>query len=201
VEVDLTEDTTATVSAFHSLFFNLSDPLGFSRTLSSDVDASNVRALGYAYGAELMVQRSLSRRLGGYLSYTLSRSVRKNGRLDSLSAFDRTHVASLALAYDLGRRWRIGGRGAFSTGVPTRHLSVDGPEFVGENRPPPFFRLDLRAEKRWLLGRDAWWAIVAEVLNATASQEIVGRSCNPTRCTDSPVGPLVLPSLGVELGF
>lgn len=201
VEHDVLPDTTASVTLFHSLFFNLSDPLGFSRTISADVDASDVRALGYAAGLELMVHRPLTRKLGGFLSYTLSRSVRSNGRVNSLSAFDRTHVGSVALTYDLGKNYRIGGRALVTTGVPTRTLTVDGPRFAGNNRPSPFFRLDLRAEKRWMLGETSWWAVNAEILNATASQEIVGRSCNPIRCTDSVVGPLVLPSIGAEVAF
>jgi hypothetical protein len=200
VEVDLPEDLTANATVFHQIFFNLSDPLGFSRTISADLDTADIRALGYAYGAEFSLRRPITRRLSGYLSYTLSRSVRSRGRLESLAAFDKPHVASAALGYDLGDRWRIGTRVALASGVPTRELSVDGPRF-GPPRAPPFFRLDLRLDKRFRLGKSGYWGFVAEVLNATASQEIVGRSCNPIRCTDSVIGPIILPSLGLEAGF
>jgi hypothetical protein len=194
-------DITASVTLFHNLFFNLSDPLGFSGTISADVDDADIRALGTAYGAELMLKRRLTRRLGGLLSYTLSRSVRSHGRVESLSAFDRTHVASAALRYDLGKGWNAGARAFLQSGVPTEELTVDGPKFRGEDRAPAFGRLDLRLEKRWVKNDRVWWSVVAEMLNATASQEIIGRSCNAIRCTNSRVGPLILPSIGAEVGF
>jgi hypothetical protein len=207
VETALPDDVTASLTLFDQDFFNLSDPLGVSRTIAFNADVASVRSTGNAYGAELMVRRSLTRRLGGILSYTLSRSVRSWGSVNSLSAFDRTHVASLALGYDLGRRWRIGARGLFASGVPTRTASTNGPSFGGD-RAPSFFRLDLRVEKRWRLGARGYWGLTAEVVNATASTEVVGRSCGTpdaftgvTKCTQSAVGPLVLPSIGVEAGF
>jgi hypothetical protein len=200
VETALPEDVTASLTLFENDFFNLSDPLGFSRTIAANVDVADVRATGYAYGAEVMVRRSLTRKLGGILSYTASRSVRSRGNLNSLSAFDRTHVGSLALGYDLGRRWRVGARALFASGVPTRTLTSSGPEFGGD-RAPPFVRLDLRVEKRWRLGAHGYWGVTAEVINVTASTEVVGRSCSAVRCTQSAVGPLVLPSIGAEAGF
>jgi TonB family protein len=200
VEATLPDDITAGVTLFEHDYFNLSDPLGFSRSIAFNADIADLRATGYAYGAELSVRRSLTRRLGGLLSYTLSRSVRSRSDLNSLSAFDRTHVANVALGYDLGRRWRIGARGLFASGVPTRTLTGSGPKFGGD-RAPSFFRLDLRVEKRWRLGAHGYWGVTAEVINATASTEVVGRQCSVVKCTQSAVGPLVLPSIGVEAGF
>lgn len=200
VELALPDDMTASVTAFDQAFFNLSDPLGFSRTIAANADVADIRTLGRAFGLELMVRRSLTRKLGGILSYTLSRSTRTRDSIDSLSAFDRTHVATLAVGYDLGSGFRAGARGLFSSGVPTRTLTSNGPEFGGD-RAPPYFRLDLRFEKRFRLGKTGHWSITAEVQNATASREVVGRSCNPLRCTELGVGPLVLPNLGVEAGF
>ncbi|HEX7668696.1 MAG TPA: TonB family protein [Polyangiaceae bacterium] len=200
VETLLPEDISASLTLFEHDYFNLSDPLGFSRSIAFNADNADVRATGYAYGAELSVRRSLTRRLGGLLSYTLSRSVRSREDLNSLSAFDRTHVANVALGYDLGRRWRIGARALYASGVPTRTLTGSGPKFGGE-RAPPLFRLDLRVEKRWRLGAHGYWGVTAEVINATAGTEVTGRQCSVVKCTQSAVGPLVLPSLGVEAGF
>jgi hypothetical protein len=200
VAVTLPEDLSGSLTFFDQDFFNLSDPLGFSRSISANADLADIRSTGHAYGMELMLRRALTRRFGGILAYTLSRSVRSRQSIDTLSAFDRTHVASLALGYDLGRRIRIGARGVFSSGVPTETVTTNGPTFGGD-RAPAYFRLDLRFEKRWKLGRTGYWAFTAEVQNATASREIVGRSCNAVRCTELGVGPLVLPNLGVEAGF
>jgi len=67
--------------------------------------------------------------------------------------------------------------------------------------PHPYFRLDLRAKKRWLFSERFWLAAVAELMNATFSQEITERSCNPVRCMEQRVGPIVMPSVGVEAHF
>jgi hypothetical protein len=63
------------------------------------------------------------------------------------------------------------------------------------------FRLDLRLEKRWSLFRTGSLALVAELINATFSREVLRRSCNAAGCTDSLFGPLFLPSLGVEASY
>ena len=65
-----------------------------------------------------------------------------------------------------------------------------------QSRARPFFRIDVRAEKRFVISPSAWWAVVAEVMNATLSDEVVRRPCEPT-CSDDTVGPIVLPSLGL----
>jgi hypothetical protein len=200
VEVLLPGDMMGSVTAFDQIFLNLSDPLGFSRSIAANADVADIRMLGHAVGLEFMVRRSLTKKIGGIFSYTLSRSTRKKDSIESLSAFDRTHVGTLALSYDLGKGWRAGARGIFSSGVPTRTLTINGPEFGGE-RAPPYFRLDVRVEKRFRLGKTGHWAITGEVQNATASHEVVGRSCNALRCTQIGVGPLVLPNVGVEVSF
>jgi hypothetical protein len=59
-------------------------------------------------------------------------------------------------------------------------------------RAAPFFRLDLRLEKRWTVGERAWLSFVAEVMNSTLSKEsFAGQD----------VGPITIPSLGLEAGF
>jgi hypothetical protein len=200
VEVDLPEDVTTSLTFFQQDFFNLSDPLGFSRQATFNADVASLRGTGYAYGTEVMVKRPLTRKLGGILSYTLSRSVRTHDNITSLSAFDHTHVGSVALSYDLGNRFRIGARGLLVSGVPTSHITADGPVFEGD-RGPWYFRLDLRVEKRWRLGQNGYWGFLMEVVNATATREVISRTCSVIRCTEAGVGPLVLPNVGVEAGY
>jgi hypothetical protein len=50
----------------------------------------------------------------------------------------------------------------------------------------------VRLEKRWDLSRDVWLAFVTEIMNATLSQEEFGGQA---------VGPITIPSLGLEAGF
>jgi TonB-dependent receptor-like protein/TonB-like protein len=160
-------------------------------------NAFEVRTLGSSYGLELFVKRRLTSRLGGFLSYTLSRATRSVGDRKFVATFDRTHVANLALAYDLGRRWRAGGRLVFYTGLP----KIPTPDDPDSTRLPPFFRVDVRLEKRWQLGPKAYLSAIAEWMNATLNKESVTSTCNLNGCEAQKIGPVSIPSIGVEGGF
>lgn len=201
VNFDFDANTRMSAELFESIYENLADPLGTTHRLSLDVDASSDRVQGAAYGAEIYIKRKISHRVGGFLSYTFSRSTRSFGRIATLSALDRTHVVNVALAVDLGRRWRLGGRLTGLGGLPVRVATTSGDLHDGSTRSTPFIRLDLRAEKRWNFSRGLWGAAVFELMNATFSQEVTELSCNPIRCTETRVGPIVLPSIGGELHF
>ncbi|MCU0687486.1 MAG: TonB family protein [Polyangiaceae bacterium] len=216
VELDLPADFTATATVFKSIFFNMSDALGATNPDDDDDEVPlgiASRSLGTSHGLELFVRRRLTSRLGGFLTYTLSRSLRSVGREKFPSSFDRAHVLNVALAYDLGRRWRAGGRFVFYTGFPRFDQGGDErggaplppgapplPPDVEElalrrlhpPRQPPFYRVDLRVEKRWQVTNTRWWSLVFEVLNTTLNKEII---------EDEPIGPVTIPSVGVEAGF
>ena len=190
-ELDLTETTTAGLSPFYNVYSNMTDALGTS-TGEGQPDFA-ARSKGRAYGAEVFLRRRLTERLGGFFTYTLSRSERTVAGETFPSGFDRTHVMNAAVSYDLGRGWTAGGRFVFYSGTPvqqTTRTSVTRPDHV--EREPPFFRLDLRGEKRWTLSETAWIAMVVEVMNATLSKESFG---------GEQVGPIVIPSIGAEMGF
>jgi TonB dependent receptor/TonB-dependent Receptor Plug Domain/Gram-negative bacterial TonB protein C-terminal len=183
---------------------------------------SSASVHGRAYGFELLVRRPLSKRLSGWLSYTLSRSLREahfitpqggDAVATVLSDFDRPHVLNAILAYDLGRRWRAGSRFVFYSGTPYSPLSGNVPvPPYNSMRDPPFFRLDVRLEKRWPLGKTGSIAFVFEGQNVTLSKEAsgLGLDCigefttekgGTTKCTRSMVGPITIPSVGVEAFF
>jgi TonB family protein len=182
---------------------------------------SNAPVKGRAYGLELLLRRQLTERIGGLLSYTLSRAERQSHFVtlqgeDAVanvpSDFDRTHVLNFILTGDLGRRWRAGGRFVFYSGVPYSPLSGNVPvPPYNSRRDPPYYRADFRVEKRWALGTDGAIALVFEVLNATLSKEAntLGMDCTgnmtseeyTTQCRRGTVGPLTLPSIGVEAFF
>ena len=178
----------------------------------------NKPAHGVAYGAEVLLRRPLSKRLSGWLSYTLSRSLRDeyfitptggNAAATVPSDYDRTHVLNAVLAYDLGRRWRAGARFVFLSGTPYSNLSGNVPvPPYNDQRTAPFYRVDVRLEKRWALGKHGYIAFIAEVQNVTLSKEqsslglsCVGNQTSPTgpsttQCTPSTVGPLDDPQRG-----
>jgi hypothetical protein len=160
------------------------------------IQALEARTNGTAYGFELYVKRKLTDRVGGFLSYTLSRSTRTYEDQSFVSSFDRTHVVNAALSYDLGRNWRAGGRVVFYTGLPKAPDPTSA-----STRLAPFFRLDVRLEKRWDIGKRFWVSFVLEWLNATLTKEQVGTSCTLQGCQATTVGPITVPSIGVEGGF
>ncbi|WP_437730614.1 TonB-dependent receptor domain-containing protein [Sorangium sp. So ce1335] len=216
VELELPEDITASATVFHNAFFNMTDALG-AAGLDMTEDALTGRALGAATGVELSARRRLTRRIGGFASYTLSRSTRSFGRTTQVTAVDRTHVANLALTYDLGRGYRAGGRAVFYSGLPHRKSDGSipppgsgvpgGPEPTAASPPrwerlPPFLRVDVRLEKRWSIGETGWLAIVLDVLNATLSKEYVPVVCDAFEpCEPEEIGPVTAPILGLEGGF
>jgi hypothetical protein len=167
-----------------------------SRGSQATANAFEVRTRGEAYGLEVFLKRRLTSRLGGFVSYTLSRSVRRYGGREYIATFDRTHVLNTALAFDLGRNWRAGTRFTFYTGLPKPPDPTDP-----SDRLPSFMRVDLRLEKRWQLKGTWWISAVAEWLNATLSKEAVATQCTLAGCTAQMIGPITIPSLGVEGGF
>ena len=176
---------------------------------------------GYAYGLELLARRSLARRLTGWLSYTLSRSRRQENFItlsggDTVttvpSDYDRTHLFNAVLAADLGRHWRAGARVIYYSGSPYSELAgnVPAPPY-NDHRTPSFFRLDVRLEKRWSLGKDRAIAFVLEGQNVTLSKQATPLALDcmgdmmpqggTTQCTVGKIGPLTIPSLGVQAFF
>jgi TonB family protein len=230
IELVLPADFLLSTSAFYTRFWGLTDLSASCFQHSEDMPAmrqpfvppyvcpNNAPVRGQAYGLELMLRRPMTKRLGGWLSYTLSRSTKqarfitRGGGEDMAnvaSEFDRTHVLNAVLSYDLGRRWRAGGRLLFQTGTP--YSKLDGSLAVppyNAFRNPSFYRIDLRLEKRWPLGRDGSFAFVLEGQNVTLRKEVsgLGMDCkgmpgmNET-CKQSSIGPLTIPSVGVEAFF
>jgi hypothetical protein len=214
VEADLPLGITASATFFYNAFFNFSDPFGtvvdgsaqnFTPTGVPSLTVFNQRALGSAVGMEIYVRRRLTERLGGFLAYTLSRSSRQVDGTWFAAHLDRTHVLNAALSWDIGSGFRVGARLAVSSGTPLTHfypapwiaLAGSGP------REPAFARLDVRAEKRWTLGSRGWIAVVLEGQNVTLSREPAGIECYSSPrpgCAPATVGPVTIPSLGIEGG-
>jgi len=114
---------------------------------------------------------------------------------DGILPNDRTHVLNAALGYDLGRGWRAGGRFTYYTGVPNLDAPAGLPEgfrLPSPTREPGFYRIDVRLEKKWTFGETTWLSFVAEVLNVTLNKETV---------RGNEIGPVTIPSIGLEGGF
>jgi hypothetical protein len=199
VKWKLPANVTASATGFRTAYFHALDPIGGARDFSIDRTVLGRRSTISAAGIEIGLSRSLTRSLGGFLSYTLSHSEQTSGRRQSVSGFDRPHVLQLALSYEFGQGIRGGFRSMVYSGVPA--LLLEGaPHFTTDQRGAPYFRLDARIEKRWAIGQNGWWAINGEVLNATSTKEVVRLDCGSV-CVERFAGPVILPSVGVEAGF
>jgi TonB family protein len=218
-----------TGTLYHNVFLNMTDALGAELArdeseLTNDRDSRvDARVLGQSYGLELSAKRPLTQHLAGYFAYTLSRSTRSVGAAKALAAFDRPHVLHAAAAYDLGKRYRVGARLSAYSGMPAELEDDNQDDGGADDRPgsgdngdddepagprgtfqraPPFFRLDLRFEKAWPIGKDgASLALVLELLNATLSKETIEYECRPSGCTGEVIGPVTVPSIGLEAFF
>jgi len=191
----------SSLALFQNAFFNMTDLISLLQLQNTtSKHEQDFRATGHAYGFELMIRRSLSRRVGGFLSYTLSRSLRTSGELEGPATTDRTHVLNLALSGDLGGNWRVGGRWIFYSGIPTQVAYVAAAK--SPPRTPPFWRLDFKVQKRWYIKRpDVWWGLVLEVLNTTLNKEVLNGECNALACKFDRIGPVTIPSIGAEGAF
>jgi hypothetical protein len=199
VRTKLPAEFQASVSAFRAAYFRALDPIGGARDFTIDRTVLDRRSTVSAAGLEFEIRRSLTRRLGGFVSYTLSRSEQSLGGMKSVSGFDRPHVVQAAVSYDFGRGIRAGTRAVAYSGVP--ELNLEGsPHFTTNRRGRAYFRMDVRAEKRFRLGQSGYLSAVAEVLNATSTREVVRLDCGEI-CVERVAGPVVLPSIGVEAGF
>ncbi len=88
----------------------------------------------------------------------------------------------------------------FYSGVPAQAAYLAAAR--APSRTSPFWRLDWRLEKRWYMDTpNTWWAFVVEVLNTALQPEPIEGSCNAFGCTEEVLGPITVPSLGVEAKF
>jgi hypothetical protein len=108
-----------------------------------------------SYGIELFLQKKKGK-LTGFLSYTLSKTVRQipgvNQDKEFVANYDRRHNLNLVATYDLSKRFTFGGTFTYGTGrpitLPGGSYNFDGynPDYYTERnayRMPDFHRLDL----------------------------------------------------------
>lgn len=192
VEVDLPLGLTASATVFDSVFLNMSDTLGV-RPPGDDLNQVP-RSLGNAKGLEVYLRRNLSSKIGGFVAYTLSRSTRSIDGYKFPAAFDRTHVLHSAISVDLTHGWRSGVRFSLYTGAPLLEVPGEIDLFRPSSplRDPVFYRVDFRVEKRWKILDRGFLSFVIEMVNSTLNTETIN---------GNEVGPVTIPSIGLEGGF
>jgi len=177
---------------------------GATLLLNPALEADLLDATGYNWGAELYVKKS-SGRLTGWLSYSLSSSMRRTSglRVEEQvnennyfpSSFDKPHNLNMVGNYHISRRWRFSWTYTYSTGRP-----VTLPEMIYSSGPyqliyysdrnkyrlPDYHRLDvaitldetLRIKKFW---KGSWTLSVINLYGRKNTYSVFFRKDAPVR--------------------
>jgi TonB family protein len=201
VEHEFTRQIDASLEGFYKLLDHLVVP-GLGNTGSGDI-----------YGAEAFIRYKPDERFFGWLTYTLSRSERRDapGMPLTLFQYDETHVLTILGSYRLGRGWEFGARFRLASGymyTPQTYGFYD--ENVGTYLPlqayptfgsrlPIFHSLDLRVDKTWKRpwGTFGFYLDVINVYN-NANADGVSYDFNSTHSSFANDLPF-LPSLGARV--
>ncbi|MEY4515196.1 MAG: hypothetical protein RLZZ450_7318 [Pseudomonadota bacterium] len=160
------------------------------------------RTSSTSYGAELMLRRSYSERLSGWLAYTLSKANAHAADGTELRPnYDVRHVMNLVLQWRVNARWHLSVRGYVQSG--RYPLGVESSQDPREQRRlPSFFRGDLQLARVW---KKSWGELrfSFDWLNFTFQKEPLGWECNAPnkggKCKLETVGfPITLPMFGVR---
>jgi TonB family protein len=171
--------------------------------------------IGRAYGAQALLRQELLRGFFGWVTYTYSRSERKDHPDTDwrLFDYDQTHVFSILASYQLGHGWEVGSRFRYTTGFPRTpvigayanvpDLQASDPIFGAHNsiRIPAFYQLDARAERAFVFRRVKLnvFLDVQNVTNRKNPEEIIYNYNYTTRAYITGFPTLAL--LGARLEF
>ncbi len=128
---------------------------GAQLAFNSTVEAELVFGRGYAYGAELLFKKNYGR-LNGWISYTLSKTMRQFDEINSGNPFparhDRTHDISIVGLFDINEKLKLSATWIYYTGnavtFPSGKYEIDGQPvgyYTERNgyRMPDYHRLDI----------------------------------------------------------
>ena len=150
-----------------------------------------------AYGVELLARRSLTKRLHGWISYTLSKSLRDyGGGAVGPTDWDQRHILNLVAGYRVGR-YELGGRVHFNTGRP---IFIQDPAGDQYKRLPAYYQLDLRVDRPVYYNRFTL-DVYAELVNALLDSAAYTYTRDPNNALQAKSYRIVLPSIGVRAEF
>ncbi|OIP44047.1 MAG: hypothetical protein AUK47_01665 [Deltaproteobacteria bacterium CG2_30_63_29] len=170
--------------------------------------------LGEVYGIELLARHELANNFFGWVAYTFSKGLRKDGIGEPWNPFefDQTHILTVIGSIKLPDQWQVGGRFRYVTGRP--YTPRDGSVFDADaddytpvpgptmsSRIEAFHQLDLRVDKSWVF--DLW--ILSAYIDVQgvyyhANPEAVQYNYDSTQSTYVRGLP-ILPSFGIKGEF
>jgi hypothetical protein len=175
----ITETLSAEVVAFAKWMDNLAvrDPLPTPKLAQALVQTG----AGRSYGVQFLVRQRPWRGLSGWVSYTISRSERRNGPGEGWRLFDndQPHVLTVVASKVLGA-WTVGARVRAASGLPRTPVTgafYDAkddqydPLFGAQNsvRLPDFWQVDVRVDRSFPLARGVALRVYLEALNVTGN--------------------------------
>jgi len=213
VEQALTKQVDLSVEGFYKyLTQQIARGANAQGTYSYNNDGS-----GYVIGAETLLKYKPDEHFFGWLAYTLSRSIRRDGPAlpEYLFQFDQTHNLTVLGSYRLGRGWEFGARFTLVSGpldtpvVPPPALpalyAADAGTYAKRadkafsRRLPLRHQLDLRVDKTWQL-KKARISVYLDVQNAYNHPSVEGFIYNYNYSKAGyQTGVPIIPSLGFRV--
>jgi hypothetical protein len=210
------EDISLEITGFHKHLWDLttgSQALIQREGLSTPEFFASTQ-FGRIYGMEFLFRKNLTKKLFGWVSYTLSKSERKDTKDGDWFDFDfdQTHILTLIASYKLPYNWQIGARFRLTSGNPYTACTdgvydasldsftcIQGP--VNGDRLPAFHQLDLRVDKTWI--KDLWrFTLYLDVQNAYNQLNTEFQNYSYNFQQNQPITGLpILPSLGLKAEF
>lgn len=188
-QVALPYDMSLDVTVFYKDLWDLAIRSTATTERGGDTVPENFASVGRgrSYGAEVLFRRDFSKKLYGWVAYTLSRTEQRDpGEAYTLSLLDQSHILTVLGGYKLPRNWNIGFRFRLTSGNPTTPTAngiydattgswtaFAAPENSG--RLPAFHQLDLRIDKTWTFQKSALKAYldVQNLYNAQNAEFII----------------------------
>jgi hypothetical protein len=219
-DVELPYDVDLRVGAFGRRWL---DP-GASGVEDGTLQVTSPQGDGWDLGGELLLRRRFTRRLYGWVAYTIMRNWetqydRRNSHgliVDDAprrfaGSFDQRHNLVALASYRLPRDWRVGARFRLTSGSPyTPFIGVvDGEGALGPQTPitgetnaarfPVFHQLDIRVDKTWRRDRASIEAYV-DVQNVYNRENVEAWVYHSDfRSRQGTFGLPIFPSLGVTV--
>ncbi len=198
------------------VFAKFMDHLVVPRSATEDGVSYTNDGTGRVYGLEVMLRHDPGRRLFGWISYTLMRAQRRDGKGAEYAwrpfDFDQTHILNVVGVYRLGRGWEAGLRFRYTTGNPETpvigavfdsdsdvYFPINGK--ANSSRVGPFHQLDLRVDKKWVF--NAWmFNLYLEIQNVYNRKNPEGISYSFDYAEKSRFSGLpIIPNFGLKAEF
>lgn len=216
VEQRLSDNVELSVEGFYKKMDNLitSSDKPTMRDGQMDVLRFDNEGEGHVWGMEALLKHNPTDHFFGWVSYTLMKSIRKDGPGEDWRVFDydQRHVLTAVGTFSFGKGYSIGMRFRLVSGNPYTPVNssvydADSDNYVpvyGEpnsRRMPTFHQLDIRFDKKWQWTHLALTTYL-DIKNVYNHQnpEFVAYSSDYSE-SDWVTGLPIIPSFGVKLEY